>query len=414
VGTESGSNNMTVKRYNRALLLRLILENGPISRMALSRRTQLSRAAVTTLTSELIEHGLIREMPTATSQDRQGVGRPPIGLCIEPDSGMVIGIDINRQSIRTALINLKAEIVWEENRTIVKAEDVATVANDTRESIEAVRTQAATMGRPVYGLGLSLPGVVDKATSQLEYSSSMGWGRVCLSKTFGCPDLPFTVDRNVRAMACAERMFGVGRDCDNMVLVYVGNGIGCGLIVNGESYSGNRNWAGEIGHTIVCNESPKLCTCGNYGCLETVASGHAIAAIAKERIRQEASSMTSQLIGQDTTRLTGEAVFAAAEAGDELARDVINTAGHYLGSAVLSLYNILDPQLIILAGTIEKGGSEFLEHVNSILAQGTPHPISHPQIRFSQFGEQIGLVGAGTLALKEFIYSSNSPWPNEL
>lgn len=406
----AGDNASSIKRRNRALLLELIFRQGPISRATLSDQTRLSRAAVTLLTAELLENGIITEIAQVPPEGRRSVGRSPVGLVIREDFGKVVAVDVSRQRVSAALVNLRAAIDGESSREIVDARDPLHVAGLVGQCIAELRQHARMQGSRLLGIGISLPGIIERTTGVLEYSSTLGWEKVNLIDLFGVHgnlpvDLPVVVDRNVRGMVLAEHLFGVGQGFANLALVYVGIGIGCGIMINGATYAGSLNRAGEIGHTLVSERWSRSCYCGNRGCLETVASGRAIAEIAVEAIQSGTASQIEEIVKGDLTQVTAEVVSQAATEEDELAARVLEDAGRYLGIAIANLLNSIDPQLIILAGGVMNAGDLLLEPVRRIIRERGLVGDAQPEVRLSRFGEKVGVIGAGALALREFVYS---------
>ena len=409
-----GDSTFLVKRRNRALILEIILKRGPISRVQISDITHLSRAAVSTLTAELIECGLIHEVPQVTSEERRGAGRIPTMLDIRQGLGGVIAIDIARDRVAGAFINLKGGIDEEIVHEVQDPRALPQVADLVRQLIATLRTKASERGKFPLGIGISLPGIIHRETGILEYSSTLGWENVDLMNIFAKDsDIPVMIDRNARAMVLAEHTFGAGQGFSNLALIYVGTGIGCGLMLNGEIFAGSTSRAGELGHTHVV-DGGRRCFCGGSGCLETVASGRAIAELAIEEIEKGNKSLIDDLAGGDLSNITAETVAKAANEGDRLALEIFENAGTHLGNAIANLMGIIDTRLIILAGGVMNAGDLLLKPIRNIITARTLRGGEPPEIRVSAFGDKIGVIGAGALALKELVYSPKLILPGDI
>lgn len=207
--------------------------------------------------------------------------------------------------------------------------------------------------------------------------------------------LPVFVDNDANAAAWGEAQFGAGRSAGDQLMLTVGTGIGGGLIIGGDVYRGGNGFGAEIGHLIVAPDGP-LCACGVHGCVEVLASGTAIGRIAREGV--EAGEGT---LGVDSDAIDAEAVVAAAKNGEEFALGVLRQAGHFLGIAIASMINVLDPQIVIVGGGAGEGAGELLlaparqtvDRFVTLRALRTAAPIV-----LATLGNDAGAIGAADLA----------------
>ncbi len=410
-----GDNVPSVKRRNRALILELILRNNPIARVTLAEITGLSRAAVSTITGELLDADIIVETGE-TAEGKRSVGRAPVYLDVNARIGGVIAIDITNTGITGALINLKSGIEQEVTRPLADIADPALVLALTNECIAQLLADAQACGKRVMGIGVSLSGLIDPFSGVVFSSSTMGWRKVNVIEALRIHgDLPVIIDSNVRTMVLAEHLFGVGRGVSNMALIYIGTGIGCGIIMNDEVYAGSANRAGEIGHTTIAGAENTVCACGNRGCLEAVASERALSRLVAEMLQTgRPSSLRSIAAGGSGGQIAAEKVAMAAVQGDELAREIIGRVSGYLGSAIANLVNWYDPRLVVLAGGVTAAGETLLASIREVVAARALEGSAPPQITISRFGHHVGVVGAGALALRELVYSPRLDLPGEV
>ena len=409
-----GDNVPSVKRRNRALILELILRQGPIPRVTLSEITGLSRAAVSTITGELIDADIIEEKGE-NPDCKRNVGRAPVMLDINSRLGGVLAIDIDNEGVHGAFVNLKSDLEQETDIDIADMSDPDHVLQIVNNTICLLLAGAQLQGRRVLGIGISLPGLTDPLSGIVRSSTTLGWRNYNLVEKLQIHSgLPIVIDSNVRSMVLAEHLFGVGRSVSNMALIYLGAGIGCGIILNDEIYAGSANRAGEIGHATIIGAGDKVCSCGNKGCLETVASGKAMLSWVSEELGAGRTSTLHELIHGDFQRLSIDMVVAAANNGDALAKGAIGHVSQYLGLAIASLVNWYDPRLIVLAGSITEVGEILLNTIVQVVEERSLGGSIPPQITISRFGRRTGLVGAGALALHELVYSPRFDLPGEM
>ncbi|WP_344445809.1 ROK family protein, partial [Kitasatospora nipponensis] len=266
-----------LRRANRAVLLRRLWFEGPRARQDLIRETGLSAGAVSTVTGELIEEGLLVEAGTVGSDG----GRPRVLLRIDPAARQVVGVDVGETRVRVELFDLdltelaRAEIPLAPGRHDAEAA-LAALAQGLRE----VTAQATA---PLLGLGVGVPGVVEhgaavergvvegaaveQGTQTLVHGQSTGWHAVPLARLLGeLTDLPVHIDNGATTMGQAEMWFGAGRGTRTAVVVLIGSGVGAALVLAGAPYRGVGGSAGEWGHTTV-RAGGRRCRCGAFGCL---------------------------------------------------------------------------------------------------------------------------------------------------
>jgi glucokinase len=203
------------------------------------------------------------------------------------------------------------------------------------------------------------------------------------------------------AAALGEHHFGVGRGVNNFVLLTLGTGIGGGVIINGELYSGPCGSAGEIGHTTIDVNGPR-CSCGNVGCLEVLASGTAVAQEAVRRISQGERSSLTKILNGKVGDITAKEVSLAAQNGDSLALEVISQAATYLGVAMVNLVNIFNPEMIIIGGGMAQMGDLLLDTARQVVKERA-FPLSAQAVRIvtAELGDNAGVLGAAIFARQQ-------------
>lgn len=377
---------------NRSLVLRTVLQHGAVARVELAQATGLTPAAISYITRDLIADGLLREVGMERSRR---VGANAILLDLPGDVPLLGAVHQGVSALRVGLCTLRGKVVA--RRLTLTPERytpewaVATIATTLRELAEEV----GHPGLELVGVGAGLAGLVDVESGIARRSASLGWSDVpferLLSSELGAP---VCIENNVRAMAYGEALLGSANDGRDFAFVYVGTGIGSGLIVDGKVYHGARGGAGELGHMTVAPDGD-MCACGNRGCLETIA--------AEPAILRHAFQQGVALGDVDPIHRPKAAVRRLVElamAGDESAAEVVGASGASLGIALANLVDLFNPERIVVHGAITGANDLFLAPVEramrerAFLAQGDSIALQRPT-----FGEETGLVGAAAVAL---------------
>jgi predicted NBD/HSP70 family sugar kinase len=394
----SSSMAIDKKASRKAHLQYVIWKDGPISRGDLARLVRLNLPTISTLIGELMGDGDVVEEGYASSTG----GRRPQLLDINPSTGYVIGVSFISRGISSAFSNLKGEI---ENRHGFEFSPVLGREATLHRLGEAIQIQMEALerrgGRKVIRhIGIGVSGLVDKEQGiSREFPRFEEWSDVPLRRILEDRfSVPVVVDNNVATITLAESIFGDLRGRKNALYVHVGSGIGCGIIIGGEVYKGSRSYVGEFGHMTSVEDGP-ICYCGNYGCLEAVASEHALIQQAESALREGVHSSISES-GEAGRAVTMRGIFRAAEAGDRLANHLVEKACTLIGTGIAGLINLFGPEVVILGGSMAQAGEILLNPLRRVVRSQSLDRI-HPEleIRVSGFGENAGLMGALTLAL---------------
>lgn len=276
-----------MKQLNVSAVLRVIRDNGSLSRAEIAKLTGLTPASVTNITKILIEDKFLIESKIGESSG----GRPPIILELNPDARYVIGIGIGVGVIDVVITNLSAKIISKKSMIIGDERyDYNLVFAELVNLINEVIELSNIERKNILGAGVALHGIVNAKSGESIHSLYYGWKNINIKKRLEDElQLAIYVDNDVRAMALGESLFGATKDISNFVTLNISNGIGAGIIINNTPYYGVDFSAGEIGHIAVELDGDK-CNCGNYGCLETVASNNNITKKAIKLIKQGVSS----------------------------------------------------------------------------------------------------------------------------
>lgn len=399
-----GNNSKITKMANRALILRILLEYGPISRVEIARIAKLTQATITKITQELLKEGIIVEVNDKTKEGESpaNVGRRPVLLDLKSDSFYVIGIEISDR-LKGGIFNPRAGLINKEYCAL-RNRDPLTIIQDTVNLIESLLQNSGVNAQRCLGIGVGVPGLVDCKRGLVKLCPRLDWANVplatLLSQAIG---LPVVIDNNVRTMTLGEKMFGKGRNSNNMVLVYVDQGIGAGIIIGKELYSGSTNGAGEVGHMVVVDNHDLKCSCGRFGCLETVSSWTALFFRARQAA-QERDTILKELSKGKIENINLEIITQAASLGDEVTLEILTNAGRNLGIGISNVVNILNPDLIVLAGRVPLLGAPIIEPLTEILKQRIfAAPGEGIRLEVSELGVNLSVIGPAALALEKIL-----------
>jgi predicted NBD/HSP70 family sugar kinase len=365
VAFPSKATHQQTRAYNAALVLRALYEFGPISRADVARLSALTRTTVGDVIAELMADGLAREIGRGPSTG----GKAPILLELVDDARQVIGLDLGEFRFRGAVVDLRGRVQATTEREVggLNGDQALAVVHEIIDELAEGR-------RPtLLGIGVGTPGIVDASTGTIRWAVNLDWQDLPLGELLHKRyDVPVQVANDSRAAALAIQLFH-GRRPTNLVAIKVGRGIGAGVVLGGELFHGDGFGAGEIGHTVVDVDGAQ-CRCGQFGCLETVASSRAIAAFATEAARDHPESILAERLakaGEDVDDagpggargLHLDDVRAALVTGDEEARRIVVGAGRALGQVVAGMIGFLDIERIVLHGSVASLGQPWLEAV---------------------------------------------------
>ena len=384
-----------MKQLNVSAVLKVIKDNGSLSRAEIAKLTGLTPASVTNITKFLIEDNFLRESKIGESSG----GRPPIILEFNPDARYVIGVGIGVGVIDVVITNLSASIIIKREMRIEEERyDYDLVFKKLVNLINEVVKSSKIDKEKILGVGVALHGIVNARTGISIHALYYGWKNKDIKEKLEEElDLTVYVDNDVRAMSLGESWFGATKDIANFVTLNISNGIGAGIIINNMPYYGVGFSAGEIGQ----------CNCGNYGCLETVASNNNIIRKAIKLIKQGVNSSLSKDI-DDINNLSIEDICKAANDGDELSITILKEAARYIGIAITNLINILNPTAIVVVGEIFENTTHTIETLSEIVKnRGLKLSSENVRIIRSLLGRDAAVVGAATLVIQEIFSYKN-------
>ncbi|MDA3939753.1 MAG: ROK family transcriptional regulator [Spirochaetia bacterium] len=345
-------------------ILNNILNSREITRGELVDKLNLSPSTIVKYINKLIELGLVRE----SGLNKSTGGRRSIFLEFDPEIGVNIAIIINLSNIHGALVNPSGTIIEELYTPTIKGISKDELLNLLFILIEDLKTKAIKIDKRIFGIGLGMGDYMDmeKGISH-EYLLARDWKEVRIKEMIESRfDLPFFLINDIDAGALGEKFYGRGIKVENFVCIWLSETVGMGMVLNDRLYFGKKGFVGEIGHTNVVPNGA-ICTCGNRGCLETVATTSFVLEKCREGIESDVYSEIIAACDGDINQLKIEDVITASNNGDRFVRNIFLEIAGYIGGKLSDIANILNPEAIILRGSIIDGNSFLFENIERII-----------------------------------------------
>ena len=394
--------NFLKNKKNIQKILVMIQKRSPISKSDIAKYTNFTPATISYSISNLEKIGLVHEI----GQGKSVGGRRPILLELNPNAFYLIGLDLGIDKIIGVITNLHGKIIYK-----IKTSIDSNSGNEyiIQKMIETTKSLFNNIQRDlrtdIFGIGLSLPGLIDLKKGLSIFAPNLpNWKNVPIveifKKTF---NLPVIIENDTRAMALAEARYGAGKNFKNIFCVNLGYGIGSGIIINGELYRGTHYTAGEFGHITILPSGP-LCRCGNTGCLEAIAGGHAIAASAVRVLSSGPNSKIKDLVNGDLSKVTAKTITDAAKLGDSIALKIIDEIANYIGIGIASAVNLLAPDIVVIGGGFSMAGNLLIDRIKeTVKKRAFTTLINFPLIKTTILKEDASSIGAATLMLEEIL-----------
>ena len=304
------------------------------------------------------------------------------------------GIDVGGTTIKCGFFNSEGELLdkWEiPTRT---EENGTNILPDIAQTIKAKIEERGLTREQIEGIGVDIPGPVNEK-GEVELAVNLHWGRVdIVSEMEKMTGIRTKALNDANAAALGECWKGGGAGHKNLIMVTLGTGVGGGVVVEGKVIAGSGGAGGEIGHVHVTEELQEPCNCGNVGCLEQVASATGIVRLAKMQL--EKTETPSVLRGKT---FSAKDVWDAVKAGDELAMEVAEKFGLYLGRALAAFACVSDPEIFVIGGGVSRAGTIILDYVQKYYRQYAFQACKDAAFALATLGNDAGIYGAAKLVL---------------
>jgi predicted NBD/HSP70 family sugar kinase len=371
----------TIRDINRQIVLNFVREKGPISRAEIARETNLQRSTISLIVTELRNIGLIDEV----YGDSSG-GRPPALLTLPTSQPIAIGVDLGTKRTVVATCDLTGRII---NRAEFPTDRSA--KRTTSLIVDHVKNYLESNGDSIEGIGISIPALVDAERRSIRYSPHFEWqDPQIVDQLEKATGISVTVDNDANAAAMAELWFGRPeiQGVRDFVLVYIENGIGTGIVLDGQIYRGRGGVAGEFGHMRIGTDAPVACPTGSRECWEAFASERAALARYKE--------MKS---GNNGSPITFSTVVQRAFDGDQHAIDALKQTAEFIGIGVANLIQGLSPDAVVIGGEFVEAWAIISQTINDSVRRVVCNGVPSARIIPSTLGKNPTLMGAFSLVL---------------
>jgi glucokinase len=317
----------------------------------------------------------------------------------------VVGVDLGGTKILAAVVNAEGQIVAESKQKTKPKDGQDAVIERMAETVRRSVQEAGLDWEEVQAVGVGVPGPMDPETGIVYNPPNLpGWNQVPLGRRLSeALGVPVFLENDVNLGTLGEHALGAGRGTKDMVGIFVGTGIGGGLILDGKLRSGYRHAAAEIGHMILMPDGP-VCGCGKRGCVEALASRTAIERDIYLGLAAGRESLIPKLTEGEANRLTSGLLVKAWSRGDPLVREIIGRAQWYLGLLTASIVNLIDPEMVVFGGGVAQGlGEDFLPPICVIARQYCIQQMNADKVRIvaATLGDYAGVLGAAVLAHRQ-------------
>jgi predicted NBD/HSP70 family sugar kinase len=378
-----------IRAHNLGLVLSEIHRSGALTRAELTARLGVSRSTIGALVADLAHLGLVFEhVPSGGER----AGRPSHVVGPRPGGPYAVAVDLDINQITTAAVGIGGQVLARHVAPVDPHPGTpAAIARLIVDALPALRSAVGRDSRPV-GVAVSVPGTVNRRDGFVEFAPNMGWRHVEFGSILGDAlpaNLRLTLANDANLAVLAEHIRGAARDTGDVIYLMGRIGVGAGLFAGGRAVRGFDGHAGEVGHTILNPAGPK-CHCGRRGCVETYIGEKALMNLAGRR-------------GEPTPKKVAD-IFAAANGGEDKAAAAVRVVAESLGRTVANLVNMLNPELVVLGGSLA-GVFDFARaDVERALSR---HAVTrlHTELRVGQLGDDAPLLGAAELAFAPLLAS---------
>lgn len=372
----------TIRDINKQIVLNYVRVRAPISRAQIARETSLQRSTVSAIVDDLQLDGLIEEIGTGDSTG----GRKPTLLQLKGGTPAAIGVDITPRETTIAVADLTGRILQKE---VFPTSSDMDFMND--QILTKVSKLAADIDDAELQVGISIPGIADQATGNIVYIPYFQWSNWDIAaRITERTGLPVIVDNDANAVALAELWYGAEeiRRTRNFIMVLISEGIGTGIIIDGQVYRGESGAAGEFGHMFVGTNAPVPCSCGRRDCWEAHASEKAI-------IQRYASSNGFQ----PSSAVDIEHLISLAENGEKKAVAIVKETANYIGIGISNLIIGFSPQAVVISGSIVRAWDLIKDEIQELASRSIRHELARTPIVPSTLGDKPTILGSISLVL---------------
>jgi len=383
------------KHLLKIRIVGILYRYGKKTNAQICKRLSISSPTSIGLLNELMAEGVVEKAGRGASNG----GRKPDLFRLKDNCIFILAIAMSKYKTEMAIFNNNNEMVCESPVIPYSLSDDMDILDRLRRHADEMIERSGINPAQLVGVGVSMPGLIDSNLGR-NYTYLRGGESLqqAFEKKFG---RPVFIENDAKAGAMAEHRFGVARNKKNVLAIFLGWGIGLGMILDGKLYRGSTGFAGEFGHIPITDDG-ELCACGKQGCLETLASGAALVKMAADGIRQGKTAMIGDLPGENLESLDPGVVVEAALRGDQYAISIIGKVGLNLGKAISMLIQLFNPELIILGGKMAEAGQYLTIPVKqAVNMHCMPQLADKTVIQTSELGPCARMLGSVAIVMEK-------------
>jgi predicted NBD/HSP70 family sugar kinase len=389
-----------IKSYiNKIKIIKNLYLNGSNTANEICNEVGISLPTVNSLLGDLMSSGEVIKQGRAESQG----GRKPDLYRLATDAFYVLSVDLSKYTICLALYNCNHEPAYRKETIKISLNNEEETFNLLCSSIDEYLAASGIASDKIISMGFSMPGLVD-SIGGVNYTYLRFGKKTLLERLESRFQKKIFLENDARAMTLAEYKFGLDHKYKNVLGIFIGWGIGLGIIIDGKIYQGASGFAGEFAHSPIFESKEISCTCGKKGCLEAVASGTAIVRIAEQAILSDKDSILARMVREHQGDLIPDLVVEAALAGDQRAITILSEAGLDLGRGISILIQLLNPELIIIGGSVAEANQYLITPIQqalNIYSMAKSREKTH--LALYQLGKDVGLMG-GVAVVNEKLF----------
>lgn len=389
-----------IKSYlNKIKIIKNLYLKGANTASEICAEVGISLPTVNSLLGDLMSSGEVIKQGRAESQG----GRKPDLYRLAEDAFYVLSVDLSKFKMNLALYSSNHELVSAKQSHQVTLDNEQETFDQVCGHIDAYLANCGKPSDKIIAIGFSMPGLVD-SVGGVNYTYFKVGDKTLLETLEERFQKKIFLENDARAMTLAEFKFATDHHHKNVLGLFIGWGIGLGIIIDGKIYQGASGFAGEFSHSPIFESRDVSCICGKKGCLEAVASGTAIVKMAEEAIKLDKDSILARLARNQEGSIMPNLVVEAALSGDQRAITILSEAGLDLGRGISILIQILNPELIIIGGSVAEANQYLITPIQQALnIYSMAKSRENSQLALYQLGEDVGLLG-GVAVVNEKLF----------
>jgi predicted NBD/HSP70 family sugar kinase len=389
-----------IKSYlNKIKIIKNLYLKGANTASEICTEVGISLPTVNSLLGDLMNSGEVIKHGRAESQG----GRKPDLYRLAENGFYVLSVDLSRFNVNLALYSCTHTLAFPKESHKITLNNEKETFDTLCEYIESYLVKTGIPSEKVIAIGISMPGLID-SVGGVNYTYLKFGKKTLLENLESKFEKKIFLENDARAMTLAEYKFGSDHSYKNVLGIFIGWGIGLGIIIDGKIYQGASGFAGEFAHSPIFESREITCTCGKKGCLESVASGTAIVRMAGDAIKLDQDSILARMVRDHQGELEPGLVVEAALAGDQRAITILSEAGLDLGRGISILIQLLNPELIIIGGPVAEANQYLITPIQQALnIYSMAKSREKSQLALYQLGEDVGLMG-GVAVVNEKLF----------